>query len=205
MARGHPAARARRLLDRRARSILLNPGSPFGAAARSNHRTSDPTVMQTSALARLFHYRVFLAIALVAVTTAILYAARPVLSPALVPLLYLLPVGLSAGLWGLTAGMVAAFAAFMGFNYFFIEPRFTLSVHQISDLTVLLVFLFVALVISQLMGMAQSGLAAARARAGKRKRKATTKAKWRRSSAGRHFRNSPPPASKCGWTTRRMG
>jgi two-component system sensor histidine kinase KdpD len=120
--------------------------------------------MQTPALARLFRYRIFLAITSVAATTAILYAARPVLSPALVPLLYLLPVGLSAGLWGLTAGMVAAFAAFMGFNYFFIEPRFTLSVHQISDLTVLLVFLFVALVISQLMGMAQSGLAAARAR-----------------------------------------
>jgi K+-sensing histidine kinase KdpD len=76
--------------------------------------------MQTPPLARPLRYRVFLAITLVAATTAILNAARPVLSPALVPLLYLLPVGLSAGLWGLTAGMVAAFAA-LGFNYFFIE------------------------------------------------------------------------------------
>jgi two-component system sensor histidine kinase KdpD len=93
-----------------------------------------------------------------------LYAARRVIDPALVPLLYLLPVGLSAGLWGMTAGIVAAFAAFMAFNFFFIEPLFTLLVHSTGDLIMLLVFFVVATVISQLMGMAQSGLAAARAR-----------------------------------------
>jgi two-component system sensor histidine kinase KdpD len=108
--------------------------------------------------------RVLLAVACVAGTTVILFAIRADLGPSLVPLLYLLPVGLSAALWGLTAGMVAAFAAFMAFNYFFIEPHFTLSVHQTSDLAVLLVFFAVAIVISQLMGMAQAGLAAARTR-----------------------------------------
>jgi two-component system sensor histidine kinase KdpD len=93
-----------------------------------------------------------------------LFAARPVVEPTIVPLLYLLPVGLSAGFLGLTAGIVAAFAAFMAFNYFFIQPLFTFLVHSTGDLVVLLVFFVVATVISQLMGMAQSGLAAARAR-----------------------------------------
>jgi len=107
---------------------------------------------------------VALGVLTVVATTAVLVAARPALHETLVPLIYLLPVGLSAGLWGLTAGVVAAFTAFMAFNYFFIEPLFTFSVHRTSDLTVLLVFFAVAIVISQLMGLAQSGLSAARAR-----------------------------------------
>jgi two-component system sensor histidine kinase KdpD len=120
--------------------------------------------MQTLASARPPPGRLLLALVCVGATTLILYAARSALGPALVPLLYLLPVGLSAALWGLTAGIVAAFAAFMAFNYFFIQPLFTFSVHQTGDLTVLLAFFAVAIVISQLMGMAQSGLAAAKAR-----------------------------------------
>jgi two-component system sensor histidine kinase KdpD len=115
-------------------------------------------------LTRSVRGRVLLAVACVAGTTVLLFAIRASLGPSLVPLLYLLPVGLSAGLWGLTAGFVAGFASFMAFNYFFIDPLFTLSVHRTSDLTVLLVFFAVAIVISQLMGMAQAGLAAARTR-----------------------------------------
>jgi two-component system sensor histidine kinase KdpD len=108
--------------------------------------------------------RIAFAIAFVAAATLILLAVRTLLGLSLIPLLYLIPVGLSAGLLGLTAGIVSAFVAFMSFNYFFIEPRFTFSVHQTSDLAVLLVFFVVAIVISQLMGLAQSGLAAALAR-----------------------------------------
>jgi two-component system sensor histidine kinase KdpD len=121
-----------------------------------------PTTMCISLLTRPFRARFLLAIVCVAATTVVLVAVRPYLGPALVPLLYLLPVGLSAGLWGPTAGIVAAFTAFMAFNYFFIEPIFTFSVHQTSDLTVLLIFFAVAIVIS--LGMAQSGLAAAKGR-----------------------------------------
>jgi len=149
------------LLAGSARSILLHPGLLIDIAwLTSSLSTVDPLAMQTPSLPS----RVLLAVASVSGTTLVLYAIRSALGPALVPLLYLLPVGLSAGLWGLTAGIVAAFAAFMTFNYFFIEPLYTLSVRHTSDLTVLLAFFAVAIVISQLMGMAQSGLAAAKAR-----------------------------------------
>ena len=79
-------------------------------------------------------------------------------------LLYLLPVGLSAAYWGLGPGVLTAVWTFLAFNYFFIEPRFTLVVHRTEDTLVLLVFLVVAVVISQLVGRAQAGLAAAKAR-----------------------------------------
>src|SRR3990172_6520216 len=150
-----------RLLAGSARSILLNPGLLIDIAwLTASLSTVDPLPMQSPSL----RSRVLLAFACVSGTTLVLYTIRSALGPALVPLLYLLPVGLSAGLWGLTAGIVAAFTAFMTFNYFFIEPLYTLSVRHTSDLMVLLVFFAVAIVISQLTGMAQSGLAAAKAR-----------------------------------------
>jgi two-component system sensor histidine kinase KdpD len=59
---------------------------------------------------------------------------------------------------------MAALCAFLAFNYFFIEPYFTFIVHHTGDLLVLTVFFVVAAVISQLVGQARSGLAAANAR-----------------------------------------
>ncbi len=110
----------------------------------------------------LFHY--IPAIFSIALTTAVLHVLRQILDTPLIALLYLLPVGLSASYWGLGAGVIAALAAFLTFNYFFIEPVFTLAVHSPSDLVVLVLFLVVAVVISQLVGRARSGQAAATAR-----------------------------------------
>ncbi len=92
------------------------------------------------------------AIFAIAVTTALLTALRPYLDTQLVSLIYLLPVGLSTSLWGLGAGIIAALSAFLAFNYFFIVPHYTLTVRSPSDLIVLLVFLIVAVVLSQLVG-----------------------------------------------------
>jgi len=100
----------------------------------------------------------------IASTTLLLNVLRQALDTPLVALLYLLPVGLSASLWGLGAGVIAAMAAFLAFNYFFIKPHFTLTVHSPGDLVVLVVFLTVAVVISQLVGRARSGQATAKAR-----------------------------------------
>ncbi len=97
----------------------------------------------------------------IAITTALLYLLRDALDTPLVALLYLLPVGISASLWGLGAGIVAALTAFLAFNYFFIEPNFTLVVHNASDLAGLFVFLIVAVAISQLVGRARAGQALA--------------------------------------------
>jgi two-component system sensor histidine kinase KdpD len=96
-----------------------------------------------------------------AAATAVLFALREAISPAIVALLYLLPVGLSTFLWGLGPGILAAFAAFLAFNYFFIPPYYTFLVHQTQDLLALLIFLVVAVVISQLVGRMRASLAAA--------------------------------------------
>lgn len=103
----------------------------------------------------LFHY--IPAILSIALTTVLLYSMRGVLDTPLIALLYLLPVGASASAWGLAAGIIAALSAFLCFNYFFITPHFTLTVHSPSDLVVLFVFLVVAVVISQLVGRARQG------------------------------------------------
>jgi two-component system sensor histidine kinase KdpD len=108
--------------------------------------------------------RYLLAALLIAVTTVVLFFLRAGLDKSLVALLYLLPVGLITVLWGLGPGITSALSAFLTFNYFFIPPYYTLAVHQPSDLVILLVFLIVAVVISQLVGRAQYGMAAATAR-----------------------------------------
>ena len=95
-----------------------------------------------------------LAVIAIAVTTAVLHLLRQVLSTPIVALLYLLPVGLSTALWGLWPGIVASLCAFLAFNYFFIPPYYTLVVHSTQDLLALVVFLMVAVFVSQLVGRA---------------------------------------------------
>ena len=108
--------------------------------------------------------RLLLVLALLATTTLALRLFQGVLITPIIALLYLLPVGLGASLGGLGFGILASFLAFLTFNYFFIPPYYTLFVHQTQDLLVLVVFLVVAVTVSQLLGQAQSGLAAAQAR-----------------------------------------
>jgi two-component system sensor histidine kinase KdpD len=120
--------------------------------------------MQRSSFLGEFFLRYIPSILSIALATFLLTWLRQSLSTPIVALLYLLPVGLSASLWGLGAGIVAALAAFLAFNYFFIEPHFTLTVHSPSDLVVVLVFLVVAVAISQLVGRARLGQALATTR-----------------------------------------
>jgi two-component system, OmpR family, sensor histidine kinase KdpD len=120
--------------------------------------------MQPSSLiSRFWHY--ILAILIVAGVTAIFYILRDVLlDTTLVALLYLIPIGIITAYWGLGPGITSALVAFFALNYFFIQPYYTLTVHQPVDVVILVVFLIVAAVISQLVGRAQAGLAAATAR-----------------------------------------
>jgi two-component system, OmpR family, sensor histidine kinase KdpD len=113
-------------------------------------------------LGQLNHY--LLALAGLAVWTALLYFFRHVLSTQIIALMYLLPVILSATLWGLGPGIVTSLAAFLTYNYLFIPPYHTLTVLLPEDLLALIVFLIVAVVISQLLGMARAGILAATAR-----------------------------------------
>jgi two-component system, OmpR family, sensor histidine kinase KdpD len=120
--------------------------------------------MQTSSLlSRFWHY--LLAILIVAGVTVIFYILRDVLlDTTLVALLYLIPIGVITAYWGLGPGITSALGAFFALNYFFIQPYYALTVHQPVDVVILIVFLIVAAVISQLVGRAQAGLAAATAR-----------------------------------------
>ena len=109
-------------------------------------------------------WKYFLSVLLIASITAIFFTLRDVLGTTLVALLYLIPLGIITAFWGLGAGVTSALITFLTFNYFFIEPYYTFTVHQATDVVVLVVFLIVAVVISQLVGRAQAGLAAATAR-----------------------------------------
>jgi two-component system sensor histidine kinase KdpD len=99
----------------------------------------------------------------IALTTALLYALRAGLNNSTVVLLFVLAVGAVTAWWGLIPGLAAALAAFLLFNYLFIPPYFTLRVLHPQGVIDLIVLLVVAVVISQLLGRAQSAVARARA------------------------------------------
>jgi two-component system sensor histidine kinase KdpD len=108
--------------------------------------------------------RYLFAIAIVVAFTAGLYLLRDKLTDPLIALLFLLPVVFSTTYGGLGPGALSALCAFLSFNYFFIQPYYSLRVHHTQDLLVLMVFLIVAIVISELVGRTQSSMAAATTR-----------------------------------------
>ena len=115
-----------------------------------------------SFLSHLWKY--LLAFLLIISVTTIFFFVRDVLDTTLIALLYLIPLGIITALWGLGPGISSALITFLTFNYFFIRPYYTFTVHHPTDVVILVVFLVVAVVISQLVGQAQTGLAAATAR-----------------------------------------
>lgn len=104
------------------------------------------------------------AVLVIAATTVLLQPFQSYLATQIIALLYLLPIMICTVLWGLTPGVLAGFSAFLAFNYFYIAPYNTLFVHQTQDVITLAIFLVVAVVISQLLGQAQSGIQLARSR-----------------------------------------
>lgn len=107
------------------------------------------------------HMGAFLCIAL---TTLVLKRLEPYLEIQIIALIFLLPVLISTVFWGLTPGVLAGVLAFLAFNYYFIQPYFTLRVHQNQDVITLIIFLIVAVVMSQLIGRAREGIRLARIR-----------------------------------------
>jgi len=101
---------------------------------------------------------------LIAFVTAMFFVLRDALDTTLIALLYLIPLGLITALWGLGPGITSALVTFLAFNYFFISPFYTFTVHRPTDVVILVVFLIVAIVISQLVGRTQASFAAATSR-----------------------------------------
>ena len=109
-------------------------------------------------------WRYVFSLTVITLITAVFFLLRQVLDITLIALLYLIPLGMITAFWGLGPGIASALFSFLILNYFFIKPYYTLAVHQPTDLVILIIFLFVAVVISQLVGRMQAGLAAATAR-----------------------------------------
>jgi two-component system sensor histidine kinase KdpD len=108
-----------------------------------------------------FLLQIALSISFVIILTCILIFFQTNLSTPVIALLFLFPVVLSSGYFNLIGGITSSFAAFLAFNYFFIPPFHTLAVHQTQDLLALIVFLVVAVMISQSLSQAKIGLATA--------------------------------------------
>ena len=66
--------------------------------------------------------------------------------------IYLLAVLASALFGGISGGLLTAFLSFLSYNYYFIPPRFTLSVTDPNDLFALFMFLVTALITGGLAG-----------------------------------------------------
>jgi len=123
-----------------------------------------PIPRQTSKIAGLpapTNYILTLAFALIT-SGILLFVNRFVpINKTTIALVFLLPIGLSATLWGLVSGMLAALTSFLAFNYFFLEPVHSFAVHNNEDLIILVAFLCVTVVISELVGRIKRNLAAA--------------------------------------------
>jgi len=143
------------------------------------------TAMRSSTfLSRSSHY--LLAFGFIALVTGGLFALREALDTTLVALIYLIPLGLITAFWGLGPGITSALVTFLAFNYFFIQPYYDFTVHRPTDVVILVIFLIVAIVISQLVGRMQAGLAAATAR----EREATQLYELSTALAGLHDRRT---------------
>jgi two-component system sensor histidine kinase KdpD len=82
----------------------------------------------------------------------------PGLADSSVALLLLLGVFLTAWIWESGPGALAAVVATLGFNFFFISPRYTLTVEDPRNVVALLVFLLSGLLIGRLSALARRRL-----------------------------------------------
>jgi two-component system sensor histidine kinase KdpD len=112
----------------------------------------------------LILYRYMGPLILLAAVTWILKGFETSLQIQLIALLYLFPVLLSTALWGLWPGLLSGLLAFLCFNFFFLQPYYTFTVHKTQDVITLFVFLIVAALMSQLIGQAKTGTRLAKKR-----------------------------------------
>jgi K+-sensing histidine kinase KdpD len=94
-------------------------------------------------------------ITVVLTSIPLLLIGRATLGEAVIALVYLVPVSWSTARWGQAAGICAAFAAALTFDFFFIPPFLTFNVGSLEGWLVLAIFLGVAILV---VGRIQIGL-----------------------------------------------
>jgi two-component system sensor histidine kinase KdpD len=108
----------------------------------------------------IYFNSLFAFLSVVIITIPLALIGRDTIGEAVIALLYLVPVGWSAARWGQEAGVCAAVAAALIFDFFFIPPFYTFAVGRLEGWLVLAIFLVVSIVV---IGRIQSGLSKARA------------------------------------------
>lgn len=101
----------------------------------------------------------------VAIASALLLSFRENIGGAHVALTYLLIVLGASARGGRRLGLVLALICFLGFNYLFIAPYYTLTIHRQVDWLVLIAFFLTSAVATQLLHRAQAEAESARRRA----------------------------------------
>ena len=101
---------------------------------------------------------------LIVFSTFVLKRVESQLDIQVISLLYLLPILVCTVCWGLIPGFLAGVLAFFALNYYFIPPLYTLLIHKSQDVITLVVFLVVAVVMSQIIGLARKGTKLAKMR-----------------------------------------
>ena len=109
---------------------------------------------------KLFENSFYAVLTVAATTVLLLLIGLDKLGEAVIALLYMVPVVWSAARWGQGAGMAAALAAALFFDFYFIPPFYTFAVGRLEGWLVLGIFLAVAIVV---VGRIQSSLSRAQA------------------------------------------
>lgn len=118
-------------------------GPHFSAGSRRARSSLDAA--RTHALTTL------LSLLLVAAATVAMFAIDHLIAPYnLVPIVYLVPVVIAATRWGAPQAIVASVAGFLASDYFFYPPFYSFEMENPQEVIDLLLFLFVALVASNL-------------------------------------------------------
>lgn len=105
-----------------------------------------------------------IALAIVIVTTGLVFAIRDWVPIASVPLLLLVGVLVASLTAGLGASVLAALVAVVGYNLFFLDPLYTLTIANPENVATLFVFLGVAVLTANLAGRVRRQADAARLR-----------------------------------------
>ncbi|PKO16082.1 MAG: hypothetical protein CVU39_08620 [Chloroflexi bacterium HGW-Chloroflexi-10] len=98
------------------------------------------------------------AILLTGVIVAILFPFRGWLNPTTVALIFLIPVLICTTWWGLIPGIISSILTFLLYNFLFLTPYYTFTVHDSQDVVALGIFLVTAVLISQLVGWSKKNL-----------------------------------------------
>jgi two-component system sensor histidine kinase KdpD len=100
----------------------------------------------------------------VALVSGAIFALRPVVPVLGLGVLYVLAVVAVASLWGIVYAIPVSIASMLAFNWFFLEPVHTFHLRDSENWLVLAVYLFTAVVVSELAALARRRAAEAEQR-----------------------------------------